>query len=85
MSKFVWRDLGLLIVGPFAGSILPAVAAHGVAGVTLTDLDRAGTATAVGFLSWLIAYCTPVTRKYGIGSEPVPIPPAPVDSSPPII
>ena len=65
------RDLGISIASAVLGILLPDVAAHGVFGTHLPDVKTAVDAGATAALLWAVAWITPLTRRYGVGSTPV--------------
>lgn len=62
-------DLGRAVGGALVAVLGPVVAAHGVAGLDATIWHRLADSEAAAVLGWLALFFTPVTRRYGFGSE----------------
>lgn len=69
LNKFIFRDLLLLALSAMLAVFVPAVASHGVEHMSVHEWWSVLNAGLVGFGEWTLAYLTPITRRYGVGSQ----------------
>lgn len=69
LNKFILRDLLLLTLSAMLAVFVPDVASHGIEHMTAHEWWSVLDAGLVGLGEWALAYLTPITRRYGVGSQ----------------
>ena len=64
-----YREWLLLTVGAVVPVLLKVVVTKGIFHMTETDLENVCDAALAAYGTALLLFCTPLTRRYGVGSD----------------